>query len=111
MRILLVLLAILACGNIWLGCIGEAMSYMPPSGWTPLRFLAISMSACCVWAIFKIMPAAIASWVAVLIFLAFSWRLYAGWVIRDCAERFVFWAPGFLTLAATLERRSVRSES
>ena len=46
MRILLVFLAFLACGYIWLGCIGEAMSYMPPSGWTPLRFLTICMSAC-----------------------------------------------------------------
>ena len=111
MRILLIFLAFIACGYIWLGCIGEAMSYMPPSGWTPLRFLAISISACCVWAIFRIIPAAITSWIAVIIFLAFSWRLYAGWVIRDCAERFVFWAPTFLTAAGSLERSSARSTS
>ena len=111
MRILMVFLAFLACAYIWLGCIGEAMSYVPPWGWTPLRFLAICMSICCFWAIFRIIPAAIASWIVVLIFLAFSWRLYAGWVIRDCAERFVFWAPAFLTIAGVLERRSVRNTS
>jgi hypothetical protein len=111
MRILFILLAFLACGYIWLGCIGEAMSYMPPSGWTPLRFLAISISACCALAIWKIKWAVIASWIAVLIFLAFGWRLYAAWAFRDCAIRFTFWAPAFLTIAALLPSHDEQESS
>ena len=109
MRTFFTLLAFCSCGYILLGCIGEAMSYAPPSGWTPLRFFLICVSVCCVWAIFRITTAVIAVWIATLIYLVVSYRLYAPWLFRDCIERFVPWAPLFLTIAAFADYRDRRA--
>ena len=111
MKTLMILLAFCSCGYIWLGCIGEAMSYAPPSGWTPLRVFTICVTVCCICAIFRIVPAVIAIWVTVLIYLVASWKLYAPWAFRECVERFVIWAPLFLTIAVLAREADARSSS
>ena len=111
MRTFMTVLAFCSCGYTWLGCIGEAMSYAPPSGWTPIRFLTISVTACCIWAIFRIISAAIAIWVITFIYLVVSYKLYAAWLFRDCIERFVPWAPLFLTIAAVAHYKDRRTSS
>ena len=105
MKVLFIGLAFCSCAYTWLGCLAQWFAGPEMSGPLPpqiiaFRALAAVCSLCCFGAIFRVLPAAIVSWIAALIYLGISWKLNATWVFHDDLVRFTLWTPFLLTTAA-----------
>jgi hypothetical protein len=108
MRGFFVFLAFCATAYTWLGCLAqwfagpEAVLTSPEN--IASRTFATACTLCCLWSLFKILPAAIAAWIAAAVYLAVSWKLSADWVFKDAVEKFTLWTPIFLTTAECFRR-------
>lgn len=106
MKYFLIAIAFCSSGYTALGCVAQWMS-APANGklyWATIGFrgfAAISL-VCCVFALFRPVPAAILSWVAALAYGVMSWHSNAPWVFHEQVWRFLLWTPIFLSLACAL---------
>jgi hypothetical protein len=110
MKTVLIVLAFCSSAYTCLGCFGQWMSTPDISGSFPIEVIAFRAFAvcsilCCIGAYFRPLTSVVAVWLAVLVYLAISWRFNAVWVFRGDLVRFTLWTPLFLSVAALVSRR------
>lgn len=100
MQKLFIALAFCSTGYVALGFF--AVEFVGGTG--TQKSLALGLTVCfaasCLIATMSTVSAACLSWIAAAIYALLSWRTDAAWVFHGNLERFAFWTPLFLTIAA-----------